>query len=358
MTWKGLVPITTVARDSNLDLSPWVGSRSSTFRFLHYDGVSEEFLGELTPYVSAGTLSHDTGRTVKRSLPLQLGIEDTSVIDPVRDRIWIYMTIGGRDWPLGRYMFTDDLQRVTSVGNLASVQVVDEMFRVDQAISQPFTSNNEPVPSAVTRLLSGLGVQIRIDAGLDNSTEVSSPIGTTRGQIISTLATQGGYFTPWMNNDGEFTMIDAVNPDTAVPSIDFDTEQRVFRDSITRSTDILTAPNRFIVVSNGSSAADGPIVGTYDVPSSAPHSIQNRGFVIPQVYDIPVPSQSAALAAARALGVRNTVTEQLSFTSPPDPRHDSYDVIIFDGVHWLETSWSMQLTPGGGMSHSCIRVYS
>jgi len=357
MTWKGLVPLTSVPRNPTLDLAPWVGIQSSTFKFLHYDGVSGEFLGELTPYVGGAALSHNTGQTVKRSLSLQLGIEDTSVIDPIRDRIWVYMVIDGTDWPLGKYMFTDDLQQVTSVGNLASIQVVDEMFRIDQGISRPFVSREETVPVAVPRLLEGLDVQMSIDAATDPTTEISSPIGTGRGQILNAMAIQGGYFTPWMDNRGGFRMINSVDPSTAVATIDFDTEQRVFQDSVTRSVDILTAPNRFFVVNNGSTAGTGSIVGTYDVPASAPHSIQNRGFVIPSVTDIPVLTERAADAAARAIGVRSTITEQLNFTSPADPRHDSYDVIIFGGEQWLEVSWLMQLTSGGAMTHSCIRVY-
>lgn len=358
MTWPGLVPLTTVARDPILDLATGVGIRSSTFRFAHYDGVDGEFLGDLTPYVGGAVLNHDTGRTVKRNISLTLGIEDASVIDPIRDRIWVHMEVAGREWPLGRYMFTDDLQQVTSAGNLASVQVVDEMFRVDQPISSPFTSQNETVTHAVTRLLDEVDVQIDIDAGLDATSQVSAPIGSTRGQILNTLAAQGGYFSPWMSNHGQFTMIQAVDPETSVPSIDYDTEARVFQASVTRSTDILTAPNRFIVVANGNGINAAEVVGVYDVPSSAPHSIQNRGFVIPHVVDMQVTSQATADAAARAIGIRSTVVERLSFSSPGDPRHDSYDVIIFEGERWLELGWSMRLEAGGAMSHRCVRVYA
>lgn len=357
MTWVGLVPLTQTAQNPALDLIDSIGIRSSSFQFLHYDGVSGEFLGEITPYVNGASLSHNTGQTVKRSLNLQLGIEDASVIDPIRDRIWIYMTIRGVNWPLGKYMFTSDLQQVTSAGNLASLQLVDEMFRIDQPISKAFTSNNEAIPAAVLRLVDELDVQVTIDPGVDASSQVSSPIGSTRGSILNTLATQGGYFTPWMDNNGGFHMIRAIDPETAVPNLDFDTEQRVFRDSITRDTDVLTAPNRFIVIGNGNSVNTAEVVGIYDVPSNAPHSIQNRGFVIPQVISMQVVSVAAAEAAARAIGIRSNVTERINFSTPPDPRHDSYDVLLFEGQHWLELGWTMTLDAGGVMTHSCVKVY-
>lgn len=357
MTWVGLVPLTKQPQNAALDLIDSIGIRSSTFKFMHYDGVSGEFIGEITPYVGSATLSHNTGQTVKRSLNLQLGIEDASVIDPIRDRIWVYMTINNVDWPLGKYMFTSDLQQVTSVGNLASVQLVDEMFRIDQPISSPFTSNDESIPNAVLRLIDELDVQVEIDPAVDASTQVSSPIGSTRGSILTTLSTQGGYFTPWMDNTGKFRMILAIDPETVVPDLDLDTEQRVFRDSITRDTDVLTAPNRFIVIGNGNTVNTAEVVGIYDVPSNAPHSIQNRGFVIPSVTDMQVSSVPAANAAARAIGVRSNITERINFSTPPDPRHDSYNVLIFEDEHWLELGWSMPLVEGGRMTHSCVRVY-
>jgi hypothetical protein len=350
------VTLVTTARDPWLDLDESIGVRTATFRFAHYDGVTGEYLGDITPYIASPTLRHDTGRTVKRSLSLALGIQDASVINPLRDRIWVYMEVNSQSWPLGRYMFTDDLSQVTSVGNLASVQLVDEMFRVDQAISSSFAAFGKQVPRAVVSLLDELDISLNIEASTLTAA-VSSPIGTGRGPILTTLSTQGDYETPWMNNQGEFTMIRTVDAATAEPQIDFDTENRIFAGSITRTTDILNAPNRFIVVSNGSGARSAPIVGTYNVPANAPHSIENRGFVIPAVSNIQVNSPHEAAVTARAIGLRSTVVERTTFNTPPDPRHDSYDVCIFAGDRWKEIAWSMNLQEGGGMSHTLVRAY-
>ncbi len=356
-TWPGLVPLVSTARDTFLDLDESVGVRSGTFKFFHYDGVTGENLGNITPYISNPTLVHDTSRTVKRSLSLSLGIQDASVINPVRDRIWVYMNLQGRDWPLGRYMFTDDLAQVTSKGNLASIQVVDEMFRIDQSISQPYASFLEQVPVAVRKLVDELDIQFDIDSSPYTSA-VSSPIGSRRGSILAQLATQGDYQTPWMNNLGKFTMIRTVDAASAVPTIDFDTEDRIFADGITRTTDILDAPNRFIVIGNGASALNASIVGTYDVPNSAPHSIQNRGFVIPAVVNMQVNNPVQAEAAARTIGLNSNVVERATFSTPPDPRHDSYDVCVWAGLRWLEVRWSMTLVEGGAMSHTLVRAYA
>lgn len=357
MTWPGLLPIATTVRDPWLDLDESVGIRTSTFRFSHYDGITGQFLADLTPYISNPVLRHDTARTVKRNLSLTLGIADTATINPLRDRIGVYMDFRGTQWPLGRYMFTDNLSQVTSAGNLASVQLVDEMFRVDQGISTPFNSYNENVAIAVTKLLDPLDMNLRIDA-TGSTSAVSSAIGTGRGSILNTLSNQGAYETPWMNNNGQFRMIQAVDAAFSPAAIDFDTEDRIFAGTITRTVDILNAPNRFIVVSNGTGARGAAVVGTYDVPATAPHSIQNRGFVIPSVTDMQVNSASEAIAAATGIGLRATVVERAVLSTPPDPRHDSYDVCIFAGLRWKEVAWSMVLEEGGAMSHTLVRAYA
>lgn len=358
MTWPGLVPLATSVRDTFLDLDESVGMRTASFRFVHYNGTTGEALGDITPYIGGATLIHDTSRTVKRSVPLSLGIADASVIDPLTDRVAIYMLLNSKQWPLGKYMFTSDVQNVTSVGNLASVQLVDEMFRIDQAISSPFFSFQDQIPEAVRHLLADVS-DVSVSVAASNTTSaVSSPIGSRRGQILSTLSTQGGYQTPWMDNTGEFRMILTVDASTAVPSIDFDTEDRIFVDSIVKNSDILDAPNRFIVVGNGTNALNTAIVGSYDVPPSAPHSKENRGFVIPYVTQLQVNSTREAEAAARLIGTNYSIAERVSFSTPPDPRHDSYDVCIFQGQRWLETSWRMTLQEGGAMTHTLLRSYS
>ncbi len=121
--------------------------------------------------------------------------------------------------------------------------------------------------------------------------------------------------------------------------------------------DLLTAPNRFIVISNVSSDSSAPVTASFDVPASAPHSIQNRGFVVAQVEDLQVPDPTQAMAVAKNLALRQTIFEQVTLTTAPDPRHDSYNVVWWQGEPWLELSWSMALVEGGAMNHLLRKAY-
>lgn len=358
MTWVGTETLVTQPIVASLDFDDSIGIRTATFRFRLFNAVSGENLGDLTPYIQGATLSHDTRRSVKREMSFNLGVVDAEAINPLTDRVEVSMLLGGESYPLGRYMFTDDLETVSTGGDQASVQLVDEMFIVDQPLEASFGNVADiTVMELVLQLLEGLPLEIDLEPSPFNGS-LAAFAGSRRGGVLATLAQQGGYETPWMDNHGTFRMIRTVDAAVAVPAFDYDTRHQIYRDTISRSTDILNAPNRFTVISNSSDAIAAPIVGTYEVPPSAPHSIASRGFVLPSVSDLQADSIQQADAMARTIGLRFTATETVTFSTPPDPRHDSYDVVVFEGSQWLEIAWSMSLTEGGDMNHTLTKAYT
>lgn len=357
--------LTTFPHDPLLDLEPWVGQRQCTFRFDRSNRVTGEKLGQINP-IRGATLTHDTTRTIKRQLNLSLGVADTATIDAVSDRISLFMVFpNGQEYPLGNYMFTDASRQVYrstpagshTAGGLANVTLNDEMFLVDQQITAGISAVNAGVTAAIIDTLDGLPVTFTLEPSPYQSTE-SWGIGIGRGQILESLSISGDYFSPWFGNDGKMHFIRTFDPATAIPDFDFDAHKKVIREPILETDDLLTAPNRFVVISNAPTDASVQVVGIYDVPPNAPHSIVNRGFVIAQVDDRQIADASQATSVARGLGIRGTVFERVGLTTPPDPRHDSYNVIRWQGDLWLELAWGMNLSAGGAMSHLLRKSYT
>lgn len=358
---RSSVPLKTSAKNVQLDLSNWVGQRTASFIFRRVHGVTGEPLGRLYPLRSpVPTLTHDSTRTIKRQLGISLGVDDAALIDPLTERVTVAMLVGGVEYPLGRYAYTDQSRLKYTVGEIASLTLLDEMFIIDQQLDTAFSATtrygSQTVPHALTLFTSTLNVTLTIEASTLIATG-SWNAGTTRGQVIETLATQGDYFSPWFGNDTNMHFVRSFDPVTATPTFDWDNGNVVFLGSVVETSDLLTAPNRFVVISNSGDAAAAPIVGTYDVPSSAPHSIQNRGFVIPSVEDIQLTTPAQAASVARNLGIQQTIFERREIVTAIDPRHDGYDVIRWDGENWLEISWSMTLLEGEGMSHLLRKAY-
>jgi hypothetical protein len=348
--------LTTLPNNPSLDLNPGVGQRSSTFRFKLSNGVTGEQLGDVNP-IRGATLTHDTTRTIKRQLNFSLGVQDTALVDPLTARIEPFMiTADGTEWPLGRYQFTDASYQQFTVGNLSNLILNDEMFSVDQQITKGVdasTGEDHGVTTVIIKVLADLKVRLEIE-----ETTQSWTVGTTRGQILEALALTGDYFSPWFGNDTKLHFIRAFDPVSRIPDFDFDRGRQVMQASPVRNSDILRAPNRFVVISNASSDTTVSVVATVDSPPSSPNSFANRGFYIPDVRDLQIATQDQAAAVASNLAQRHTIFERVSLTTPADPRHDSYNVIFWQNSLWLELSWTMSMTEGGTMTHLLRKGYA
>jgi hypothetical protein len=375
---------------SPFDLLAGQGQLNYTFVFKLVNATTGMFIRYLTPLTSeVPRLSHDTTQTVKRSVTLTLGVSDTAAIDTIHHRVLIYLQLAdGTQYPLGRFMFTDNTRLKSTGGNQSSMVLMDEEFIIDQpsTISYPpfaliarLTNAAQTVAAvpavSVEEMIKLIILQYRVgSASIDSSPYQTSnawSIGTTGMQILSDLAAYGDYFPPWIDASNTLRMIRSFDPSQRPPKFDWDQFPHVYADSVTESDDLLTAPNSFTVVGNGAATTpalggtggnpnllNGAIVGTYNLPASAPHSIQNRGFTVPLIAQVQVDTQAQASALARSIGIQSTLYQRTTVTTFPDPRHDSFDVIRWQGSLWLELAWSMDLIAGGNMDHMLRKVYA
>lgn len=356
--------LTKLPYDPVLDLAPWTGQRKATYKFLRYDS-SGQFLGELTPLRDQpAVLSHDTTRLIKRSLRMRLGAADSSKVNPAKERVKISMEFpSGASYPLGRYLYTDASQQFFTSGTINDVVLSDDMFTIDQKLTQGFVPSGSITDSLVRLLSRFSGITLELEASAYSSLAAMAwAAGTTSaGQVIDALALAGDYFSPWFDNLNRMRFIRSFNPANVIVDFDWDKSNQVFRNNIVFHNDLLNAPNRFMVVSNVTNQNGGdsqqPVLAVATVPASAPHSFENRGFYITDVVTAQVGSQSQVSAMANNLVQRQTVIDQVTVTTAPDPRHDSYNVIRWQGSNWLEVSWSMNCIEGTPMQHTLRKAY-
>lgn len=352
-----------------LDMLSYVGQRTATYRFELVD-IKTGYRRVVHPLAdSAPTLSHDVTRTITRRLDnLVFSVGESDHINVITTRIEPFMVIGNVDYPLGRYMYNNETLIQFTSGDISSGSLYDESFIVDQRLAESFSqraaisagisSNVAPrIQLVIAALLAELPVTLDIEP-TPFSTDAGWPAGTARGFIVEQLALDGDYFSPWFGNDKKMHFVRSFDPATAVVTFDLDAGSRVFQDRIYKTNDLIDAPNAFVVVSNGATAQAEEITGRYDVPTSAPHSIANRGFVIPLVENRQVETLEQAKAVATNIGQRATIFERVEFYTAPDPRHDGYDVLRWQGENWLELAWALPLTEGAAMQHVARKAYT
>lgn len=352
--------LTTFPPDPLLDLPAYKAQRQCTFRFYRSDAVTKEQLGEIHPLRDQGTptLEHDTTRTIKRQLTIELGVRDTAAVDPIRERVDLYMVFpNGREYPLGKYMYSNPSLRVSTGGNEGTYVLTDEMFKVDQPVLKGVTGFRTGIPAVIGQVLDGIDVQYDIEPS-PYVTSQAWTIGTNRGGILEALCVAGSYFNPWFDNNGTLRFIRAFNAADRICDFDFDSGYKVLRNTIVRTDDLLSAPNVYLVTANSSDDSDvAPISGTARLAPTAPNSVENRGFQVVQHEVLQVVNSTQASAIAYGFVQRNSTLENLTVSTAPDPRHDGYNVIRFEGSNWLEIGWSMSLTEGGLMNHTLRKTY-
>lgn len=344
-----------------------VAQRAATWRFDLLD-QNLNVIGELrVDRSNPPQMSVDTSRAVKRTLTgIALLPGDVDLVDVIKNRVMVTMILDdGSEWPQGVFLFSD-VSRIMFTSNMGTrvdigaMSLVDQLLIVDQQVSISVSYKpGKLVTDAITELLEVLPINFTIDpAGTTLSEAVSWAAGTSRLRIVNELAAMLGYHDLFFDNDGMGQLHLVPDPNTSSDFLSYPSGVRTYLGSVTRSTDLLELPNRFAVVNNGSEQT--PVYARYDLPDDAPHSIANRGFVIPHVETTQgIPTNADALIFAKALARSwRFPHETLEFTGPPDPRHDHYDVVDFEDERFLELSWNMPLAEGGEMKHVIRRVYA
>lgn len=345
-----------------LDLAPGIGQRTESFEFQLVDGGTGRPLGEVHPINDAPSLDAPDGSTITRTLALDFDTTEAARINPVSDRVRPYMHLAGRRWPLGEFLFTDPIRQdwadYTAEGLRSGLSspMADRMTVVDTQLEHALGVDQVAADDTIRALLAPLGLETRIDGSPSPITNTWTA-GTTRLNVLGTVASFGGYLAPWADHHGTVRLIRQFDPNRAVPDFDWDAHDVVIRDSITRSDAVSYTPNRIVVIANGGALEHAPVVAYCDVPSTAPHSAMNIGFVRPEVVEAQVSSLSQAQQLADNLCLTQTAAETIQLATVLDPRHEAHQVVRFEGELWLELAWSMELAAGGLMRHTLQRTY-
>lgn len=319
---------------------------------------------------------NDVGRPIRRTLeglrvrPRPTHDQDTTRyyaadLNTLTMRVRPYMLVGAAAtaYSCGIFSFADASSSIHTWGDTLECTLVDRCRDLDQPLE---TSVGYSVGTTITAAL----IARANAAGITDTTQIEASTATlaepvafaagrdTHLRVMETLCTAAGFLPPYFNNNGTLVCRSAPNLASASPNFLYGTNTRVIMGSILQSNDLLDAPNRWIALDPA--AVDTPIVGTFDIPDAAPNSFLNTGRRVIRVVEIPgLTDTTTAEAAAEAAYVTTGVTYSwLSFDTPPDPRHDTFDVIDFDGDLYLEQSWTLECVAGAAHRHECRGAYS
>lgn len=338
-------------------------SRAEKVRFDLVDKTGA-VLGAIHPE-TAVTISNDANAQIKRTLSgFHLASSEYDDVNPLTDRVrpyWVLST--GDEYPLGIFLFADASTQRWSYGRTLTASLVDQGLILAQEISESLGFDAGTTASAaIVRTFEAAGFY---DADVASTAYTfGSPIaypagkgGTTYAKILADLCQRAGYYPAYFDNDGAARVRATATLADASPTLNYIDGGRITSGTIVEANDLLKAPNRFLVIDTA--ATTGDVSYVYDIPADAPHSYENRGFRITKTIEAPgVGDKVQAENVARAYYSSNPQAyETAVWSSPPDPRHDTFDIVNYRGVNFLELGWSLTCAPGGAMAHTASRVY-
>lgn len=338
-------------------------SRAESVRFDLIDKTGA-VLGAIHP-MTAVTVTNDANAQIKRKLTgFRLAADEYDDVNPLTDRVkpyWVLST--GDEYPLGIFLFADASTQRWSYGRTLDGSLVDQGLILAQEISTSLGfSAGMTASAAITRTFEACGI-FGADVAATAYT-FGSPLaypagkgGTTYAKILDELCQKAGYYPAYFDNDGLPQVRATASVDNATPTLNYVDGGRIISGTLVESNDLLKAPNRFLVIDT--SATTGDVSYAFDVPADAPHSFENRGFRITKTIEAPgVGDVGQAENVARSYYSSNPQAyETAVWSSPADPRHDTFDVVNYRDTSYLEIGWSLTCAPGGPMTHTATRVY-
>lgn len=345
--------------DELLDLQG-VASRTEGVRF-ELRNVAGSVLGSITPDRVVQVENRSDGVLKRTVTNFNLSPSVAADVNPLSDRVAGYWRLSsGTEYPLGVFLFASWAQNRRSDGLLASTRLLDQGITLAQAIPTSIGfSEGTLVTTAIRTVFEGAGIFTSSIASAVPvlSSPLAWPAGTTWAKIASELCGLAGLSDWFFNNDGVLTVAALQDLSLATPDHVYAGGGRIIAGSLVEQNDLLDAPNRYIAIDTANRTQ--PIVGVYDLPNGAPNSFGVRGFRIARVIQAPgVNTPEAAAAYAQSYAQTDPKAyETVTFSSSPDPRHDTYDVVQYLGVNYQEISWRLRCAPGGPHEHTLKRVY-
>ncbi len=340
------------------DLPAGIGQVLSSIRFEVWSRAGEK-VGEIQPERTRSGLKvtvNTTARVTRQLKGLTLRADEAADINPYADLVkplWVWED--GTERPQGTFIWSQPDRYVDSWETPLTATLFDLSYQLDQeslqAVSLPARGKVYPAMLEVAAL-----------AGFDENDHeiqpndatvldaVAWPAGSSYKKILSELAEMAGYLAPYFDNEG--TLILRPFPEIKLTEetirYPLGPESRVLKGTVV-VPEALSTPGAHQVINTGTPKGD--ITAVAYVDPDLPWSRERRGFLIAKTHRVQGVESTAEAEIMAQSFIDQSPEAAVTFGSAPDPRHDIYNLVEFDGTVYLETGWSLTLGPGGPMTH-------
>lgn len=321
--------------------------------------------------IQNGQIAFDSSADVMRTFTGKMKKSDLLNMNTIDRRVTPWMCLmmpNGKEarWPLGKFIIYPSAESSNDI-NMIDISGYDlgKIALDDKNASRTFINSDQLYTTAISQLLGGLYVRTDVEVSeyLKSFPQEWEP-GTAKIKIINDLLT-GIDYDP-LHFDEYGIAIGHPHVDSLVRAIDFQylaNEQSIIFDGVTFASDKYDIPNKWVRYTENPEVSY--LVSTYvnDNPDS-PYSTVSRGRTIVDIKAVDDIANQSSLDSytTRVANESMQATERVEFRTLNMPGHGFQeclwiDIPVYDVFgKYIEKSWSMDLVPGGQMTHICEKV--
>ena len=357
--------------------------RNETIRFIMLRNGSE--YGFLYPAKNtAPSIRSNSGGEIKTSLqgeflPMAYDLNGKPIeVDWLNDEIKPVLVLDGVEHSLGIFIPTTRREGYGRDGRSVQIEAYDRCWRVQSTLKENiayFPAGMKYV-DAVSALLAEAGIESIAITDTDSTLQEAREdwdIGTSNLTIANQQLSEINYKQVWFDSTGTAMIQPESNP-TADNIQHILTEKKPdprnpkeiglvsVLPEVSRSTDIFSQPNVFICICSNADKSEGLVAMAENANPLSPLSIQSRGRRIASVEQVDnIASQEELEMYANRKASRSLMTgEIVEAKTLLQPGFGTGDVtgLQYDDIMsvCVEREWSMELKPGGLMSHTLEKV--
>jgi hypothetical protein len=305
-------------------------------------------IGRIFPV--ADSITNDATATIKRALRgFTLTANDARDVNPAVDRVRVSMVLeDGTRRPMGVFMFTNTTTRDTASHTFYDATLVDQGLRINQQLRWPYAvPRYADLTQALIRITEQVGI-FDYDFQLPVAscgTDIGWPTKTLALDVMTQIVNLAGAVGPYFDNEGRL-IARLPTPLSADVAIDYEPgrHSRIVQDTLHTSKRYIDAPNVYVVESADLDTT--AITATAFIDPRLEHSVERIGYERPDVrQEQGLVDTDHALRMVRNLAETDPrQLDKADFTTSPNPVHDTYDVVMVDGVLYREQTWTQSLT--------------
>lgn len=340
--------------------------RSIEFRFVLVRNGAD--YGLLNPAAgSTPVIRMDANASVKTSLSGSFA--DTDMANWLTDRIRAEIVLDGIPHAAGLFIPASVQWLETETSKVISVEAYDQCWLVEDTKTETILhlDAGSNYIDVIETLLAQAGIALMIrtatPATLAEDRE-DWDIGTSYLDIINQLLSEINYNPLWFNSSGAAILEPASVPtaDHIEHVINSDDPGCMMAPPVTKEVDVFNAPNVFLCICSNADKSGVMTATAENTNPQSPLSIARRGRRIVRVERLDnIADQTELQAYADRLRNESMSTGEVFYIQTAlQPGHGVNDVVALhhgdETSICLERSWSMNLGPGGTMSHDLEKV--